>query len=131
MNNGPFPFSSTSLFKLNTCHPNLVRLFKEVSQGFNCTVLEGHRSVERQYELWITGQSKVKVSHHQSEPSMAIDVTPYPIDWDDYDRHYLFAGYVLGAASRLGIKVRWGGDWDGDKDLKDQKFNDLVHFELA
>jgi peptidoglycan L-alanyl-D-glutamate endopeptidase CwlK len=26
--------------------------------------------------------------------------------------------------------VRFGGDWDGDKDITDQKFNDLVHFEL-
>jgi hypothetical protein len=28
------------------------------------------------------------------------------------------------------VKLRWGGDWDSDKDTKDQNFNDLPHFEL-
>ena len=41
-----------------------------------------------------------------------------------------FAGYVQGVAEQLGIKIRWGGDWDSDFDFKDQTFNDLVHFEL-
>ena len=30
----------------------------------------------------------------------------------------------------LGIKLRWGHDWDGDIDLNDQKFNDGPHYEL-
>jgi peptidoglycan LD-endopeptidase CwlK len=30
----------------------------------------------------------------------------------------------------MGIEIRWGGDWDGDGDLSDHKFNDLPHFEL-
>ena len=27
--------------------------------------------------------------------------------------------------------VRWGGDWNMDNNFKDQKFNDLPHFELV
>lgn len=45
-------------------------------------------------------------------------------------RWYSFGGYVKATADRLGIKIRWGGDWDGDFDFRDQNFNDLPHFEL-
>lgn len=33
------------------------------------------------------------------------------------------------AAHKLGVRITWGGDWDGDKSFKDNKFNDLPHFE--
>ena len=46
-------------------------------------------------------------------------------------RFYDFGGYVVGAAYRLGIPLRWGGDWDRDHDVfDDQRFQDLVHFEI-
>ena len=61
---------------------------------------------------------------------MAVDVTPYPVDFDNTDRHYYFCGYVLAVAKQLGLDIRWGGDWDSDRETKDQTFNDLVHFEL-
>lgn len=66
---------------------------------------------------------------------MAVDVAPYDpevkgVDWQDWDSFYLFAGFVKGIAASKGIQVRWGGDWDSDWQTDDQKFNDLVHFEL-
>ncbi len=44
-------------------------------------------------------------------------------------RFYYFAGFVMGTAAAMGVRLRWGGDWDGDTELDDQKFRDLVHFE--
>ena len=41
---------------------------------------------------------------------------------------YYFGGFVLGTAQEMGLDIRWGGDWDGDRSL-DQRFDDLVHFE--
>ena len=41
------------------------------------------------------------------------------------------AGYIQATADKLGIKIRWGGDWDSDGDLDDQTFMDLGHFELV
>ena len=67
---------------------------------------------------------------HNALPSKAVDVAPYPIDWEDREGFILFAGYVLGVASQLGLNIRWGGDWDGDFDLSDNEFDDLVHFEM-
>lgn len=41
------------------------------------------------------------------------------------------AGVIQACAHSRGHDIRWGGDWDGDFDLMDQKFNDLPHFELV
>jgi len=67
---------------------------------------------------------------HNRYPSRAIDLAPWPLDWSDIRRFYYFGGFVVGVANKLDIPIRWGGDWDGDFEVKDQNFNDLVHFEL-
>lgn len=38
---------------------------------------------------------------------------------------------MLNIAESLEIKIRWSGYWNGNFDLKDQKFYDLVHFEVV
>ena len=107
-------------------------MFKEVVRGFDCTIVCGHRGEEDQNEAYKRGNSKVKYPHgrHNANPSRAVDVAPYPIDWTDRDRFNYFAGYVKGVASQMGLNIIWGGDWDNDTDLKDNGFDDLVHFEL-
>ena len=67
---------------------------------------------------------------HNNKPSLAIDVAPYPIDWDDKISFYHFVGYVKGTADQLGIKIRCGADWNCNNNLHDQTFFDLTHFEL-
>ena len=86
----------------------------------------------KQDEAYNKGNSKVKFPNgkHNKSPSVAVDVAPYPINWRDRDRFHYFAGYVLGIASQMGIKIRWGGDWDMDTQTKDNNFDDLVHFEI-
>jgi peptidoglycan L-alanyl-D-glutamate endopeptidase CwlK len=125
-------FGNTSTIRLNGCHNDLRRLFLEVVRKYDCSVLCGHRNEEDQHTAYITKRSKLDwdKSKHNSNPSTAIDVAPYPIDWEDLNRFYHFAGYVLATADEMDIKVRWGGDWDSDKTFKDQNFNDLPHWEL-
>ena len=36
----------------------------------------------------------------------------------------------MDVAKSMGITLRWGGDWDMDTQVKDNKFDDLVHFEI-
>lgn len=131
-NKSNFKFSRKSMKELETCHPELQRLFKEVIKQFDCSVIGGYRSNEQQEEFYRKGFSKLRggQSKHNYHPSLAVDVCPYPIDWENKERFILFAGYVKGVANRLGIKIRWGGDWDSDNFMKDQTFNDLPHFEL-
>jgi len=73
---------------------------------------------------------KYPTSKHNTYPSLAVDVMPYPIDWRDLYRIYYFVGYARGVANQMGIPIRCGADWDGDFNLKDQNFHDLPHFEL-
>ena len=123
-------FSARSRSQLETCHKDLRRLFDRVIVSWDCTILEGHRTQERQAQLLREGKSKVQISKHNYRPSLAVDVAPYPIDWEDTERFVEFGLFVLQVARDLGLSIRWGGDWDGDGDLTDQSFNDLVHFEI-
>ena len=125
-------FSSKSKSKLDTCDKRLVKLFKEVVKKYDCTIIEGYRGKERQNEAYRKGNSKVKYPNgkHNQNPSIAVDVAPYPIDWTDRDRFHYFGGFVLGTARQMGLDVIWGGDWDNDTKTKDNSFDDLVHFEL-
>jgi len=126
-------FSDKSLAKLATSDPRLQRVFQEVVRNFDCTILEGHRNRERQNQMVEEGKSQVRWpdGKHNTVPSMAVDVCPYPIVWDDRERQTLFAGFVLATANAMGIDLRWGGDWDRDTEVRDNTFDDLVHFELV
>ena len=95
-------------------------------------MIEGHRSAERQDKLFEEGKTKVKYPNgrHNSNPSRAVDVVPYPIDWDDRERFHLFAGFVIGIAKSMAINLRWGGDWDQDWYVHDNRFDDFPHFEI-
>ena len=125
-------FSKSSTSKLKTCHLLLQKLFDEVVKEFDCTITCGERGEFEQNEAFRKGYSKLQYprSKHNKSPSMAVDAVPYPIDWKDTERMYFFGGFVKGKASGMGIKIRWGGDWDSDTQVKDQNFIDLPHFEL-
>ena len=125
-------FGRTSVSRLDTCDKSLQNLFNEVVKHFDCSILVGHRGEKEQNEAFDKGNSQVRwpKGKHNSNPSTAVDVAPYPIDWEDRERFTYFAGFVKGIAANTGISLRWGGDWDNDTDLKDNKFDDLVHFEL-
>lgn len=126
-------FGTASRKRLDTCHPDLIQVCELVIPNYDFTVLEGFRSNARQENLYRAGKSTKRAgeSKHNSNPSIAVDVVSYPIDWANMERFYLLAGFMFQAASQLGITLRWGFDWDGDWDHKDQKFMDGPHFELV
>ena len=126
-------FGKRSKERLSSCHEDLQDLFNEVIKHVDCSVLEGHRSAERQDKLFDEGKTKVKYpkGRHNASPSNAVDVVPYPIDWDDRERFHLFAGFVLGIAYSMDISLRWGGDWNMNFEVDDNKFDDFPHFELV
>jgi hypothetical protein len=125
-------FGKRSLKQLDTCDVSLKRVFDEVIKTVDCSVLEGHRSKDRQNALYDEGKTKVKYprGRHNHSPSRAVDIVPYPIDWNDRERFHLFAGFVLGIAKSMGINLRWGGDWNQNWEVDDNKFDDFPHFEL-
>lgn len=125
-------FSKKSLDKLNSCHLDLQKLFLEVVKHYDCTILCGYRSQKDQEKALKEGNSKLgwPNSPHNKSPSLAVDVVPCPIDWNNTKAFYHFAGFVRATALQMGVNLIWGGDWDSDFDLIDQKFNDLPHFEI-
>lgn len=118
--------------RLATADPRLVRLVTYVSRYWPCKVIEGHRDQAAQDAAFARGASKLKWPHgkHNSYPSAAVDIAPLPLDWNDTERFLAFADFVTGAARRLRIPIRWGGDWDSNP-ATPNRFNDLVHFELV
>ena len=125
-------FGRSSRARLITCDKRLQKVFNEVIKYVDCSVLEGHRSGERQDKLFEEGKTKVKFPNgrHNSSPSNAVDVTPYPVDWEDRERQTLFAGFVIGIGRAMGVTLRWGGDWDMDFQVMDNRFDDFPHFEV-
>jgi peptidoglycan L-alanyl-D-glutamate endopeptidase CwlK len=125
-------FGKRSQECLNTCDGDLIFLFESVVKHFDCSVLEGHRGKKLQNKYFKEGKSKLKFpdGNHNKKPSKAVDVVPYPIDFNDRERMTYFAGFVKGIATVLGIPIRWGGDWNSDTQVKDNNFDDLPHFEL-
>lgn len=131
-------FSKRSREKLETCHVDLQTLFNYVIKYFDCTIVCGYRGKEAQDKAFKDGFSKVEFpnSKHNQCPSLAVDVVPYPIEWENVDRMRYFIGFVKGIAQMLRdygqieYEIVTGIDWDNDSFLKDQRFNDFPHFQI-
>ena len=133
-------FSQESFSKLSTCHHDLQALFFEVIKTFDCTVVCGYRNQADQEAAFNEGNSKIHYpnSKHNFSPSIAVDVVPYPVNYNNHKLSLWFGGYVLGIAQKLKDEgkmthaVRWGGAWDGLGKLdNDMQLNDDDHFELV
>ena len=127
-----YKFSDRSLRHLKTCDIRLQKVLLEAIKVIDFSVTSGHRSKIEQNNLYHAGQSKLKYpeSKHNKIPSRAVDVAPYPIDYNDAKRFYYLIGIIKGIASQMDIELRLGCDWDGDNSFKDQSFHDLPHVEL-
>jgi len=122
-------FGQRSMRRLKGVDARLVSVLKEVVKHYDITILEGLRTEDRQRELMAKGASKTMKSKHLE--GMAADVSPYPIpNWEDVNEFIFMAGRIRQEADRLGVPIRWGGDWDRDDRTADNKFNDYVHFEI-
>jgi len=126
-------FGKKSKSKLVDADPRIQEILNKAIEFYDFTILETHRTNERQDELYKAGKSKVKAgkSKHNTFPSKAVDIAPYPIDWNDLNRFVYLAGIIEAVSFELGYKIRWGGNWDMDgKIINDQSFDDLPHFEI-
>ena len=139
-----YQYGAKSSERLFSCDDRIQRVSMEVIKHEDCAILEGARPAERQAELFRQGKSTLdgvnQIPMHQvsrERPnSLAVDASPYPTTlhgvsiWQDEFRFTRFAGIVLGIGLSMGIRLRWGGDWDSDGSKVNQTFHDLPHFEL-
>ena len=117
-----YKLGTRSLQNLSGVHPDMVAVVKRAieitEQDF--TVIEGIRNVSRQRELYKAGKSTTMNSRHIT--GHAVDMVPWPVDWDDLERFEVMSEAMKKAAEELDIPIKWGGDW--------KSFYDAPHFEL-
>ena len=127
-------FGTKSKQVLSELHPKLQEILTEAIRYRDFSLIEGFRSEERQNQLFAEGKSKLKFPHsrHNLNPSIAVDIWPYPRpDWQDMEAWRRFAEWLRGfAEGRFNLTLINGLDWDGDWDTEDKSFNDAPHFEL-
>ena len=125
-------FSAKSKRILDTVHPDLAMVMHMVIQDFDFTIISGHRGQLEQTQIFNAGNSKTPwpKSKHNKNPSLAVDIAPYPVDWNNADRFIYLAGHVMATARGIGVELRWGGDWMRNNMRTENKFKDLGHFEL-
>lgn len=143
-----FRFSANSLKRLETCDERLqqVAVRAMAKQIIDFGISYGWRSEREQNALFDARRSKLRWPHSKhnaldvlGEPcARAFDAYPYIRDGGkgfipqtDTRYWYFLAGIIHAAAEEVGVKLRWGGDWDTDTFYGDQTFDDLGHFELA
>ena len=118
-------FGRRSRQKLATCHPDIQKVLHEAIKHTDFSVIWGYRDQLHQNRAFEEGFSKVQWpnSRHNSTPSQAVDIVPYPGGFANSDAaFYLLATYVLRAAYEKGVSLTWGGHW--------RSFKDLAHYQL-
>ncbi len=117
-------FSVASKRNLAEAHPLLQKLFNVVILEADCTVLDGQRGKDEQEKAYVSGHSKAHFgqSPHNYIPAIALDVVPYPLDWNDIPSFIALSKIVKAKAKELNIPISYGGDW--------KSIRDYPHYEL-
>lgn len=157
-----FSFGKTSNIRKATLELGLQLILDEAISvsSIDFGIAEGHRPVDRQFELFQLGRilqddewvvvdsSEVRTNvdgvnvlgEHNHFPSRAFDIYAWVNGRVSWEREHLvyLAGVIMATAQRLyneGIidfTLVWGGNWDGDGQIiSDQTFIDLPHFQKS
>lgn len=137
-----YSLGKRSLEKLCGVDPRLINIVMRAivltKQDFSVTC--GIRSREEQRKLYAQGRTKpgdivtwTLNSRHFPDADgygRAVDLEPYPSDWKDLSKFDAISKAMFQAAKDLGIKIRWGADWDQDGNPRERGESDSPHFEL-
>lgn len=104
------------------------------------TVLEGLRTLERQQALYAQGRTKpgkvvTWTMNSRHLEGAAVDLAPVDssgrILWEDIAAFDQIAEAMFAAADELGVRIRWGADFDQDGVRRERGEHDSPHFELT
>lgn len=152
---GPFKLSARSIERLSGVNDDLVRVVKRAIEltPIDFMVLEGLRTKDQAWINWGKGRTVAQLAA-QGVPAKyaaphlakvtwlanplnskhiigrAVDLVPYPVDWNDLKKFDQIAAAMFAAAGELGVKIRWGADWDGDGNYREKGESDSPHFEV-
>lgn len=147
-----YAFGPQSLKRLEGVHPKMVAVVHGALAILNewkaagvatcdLMVLEGVRTPARQKELYAQGRTKpgnvvtwtLESNHFVNKKTgygHAVDLVPYPVDWNDLKKFDLISRAMMASAAKLNIPIRWGADWDRDGNPRERGESDSPHFEL-
>ncbi len=99
---------------------------------YDFSVIWGFRNEEEQDQMYEEGHTRNPwpTSNHNTKPSRAVDIVPYPNGYDASYREFCeLATYMFAAASILDVRLKWGGHWLNytGKGFDDR---DWAHWEL-
>jgi peptidoglycan L-alanyl-D-glutamate endopeptidase CwlK len=120
---GPYLFSARSKQRLRGAHPLLQKVMNAAIVDFDFSILESQRNKADQEKAFKGGFSKARFgqSSHNWTPALALDVGPYPLDWNDIAAFKALAKVIRKHAKALKVDLVWGGDWT---------MRDYPHWEL-
>lgn len=114
-----YRFGKTSKERMIGVRPELVAVpERALSYGIiDMTIVPygGLRTEADQKKLFDEGASKTMNSMHRPQSDgygHALDVVPYPIDWNDIERFKLMGTLLFRAAMELNYEIEWGGHWN-------------------
>lgn len=144
-------FTPNSLDEIGTLDGSLAKVVLRARawSRIDFQVSQGARTIAQQREYFNAGRSKVNPDAYATKEALyaaakhvvgpgsplsrAVDLFVPGQQGGSYDKRALcyLAGIMDAAAKSLGIRIRWGGDFDRDGVLvEDGTFQDLPHFEL-
>lgn len=118
-----FKFSPRSLKNLEGVHPKLVIIVHKALEMniIDFTVTSGVRTQEEQNKLYAKGRTEpgkivtwTKKSEHIKKADgfgHAVDLDPYPIDFDNIENYKMLASVMFRSAMENEIQIAWGGYW--------------------
>ena len=134
-------FSQRSLSSLKGIHPDLVKVMTESVKysPIDFTITDGLRTTAQQQALYAKGRTVPGTrvtnadgirskSNHQAKSDgygYAVDLYAYhsgKVQVNDDKSLKTIAAHIKSVASKLGIKIEWGGNW--------KSIIDYPHFEL-
>lgn len=145
--------------RLMGLHPDLKKVVEKAAEKISLHVLEGVRSTAACYEnygkgrteaqckkagvpagyanpkaakvTWLTNPLNSKHRAQKDGYGHAVDLGPVPMQWEDLKAFDAIAVEMFAAAKELGVKIRWGADWDADGKKRERGESDSPHFELV
>ncbi len=135
-------------------HPDLITVINAsiIDTPIDFSITSGMRSTKEQQALYAQGRTTKgsivtekdgvkRKSNHQAHADgfgHAFDFCPYingGLNWNATAAFIAIALHIKAKAKELGVRVRWGADWDMDgvtkaQGDKDENFVDLPHIEL-
>lgn len=117
-------FGLKSLQNKKTLHPLLQEIVDEAIKHTDFSIIWGYRTKEKQNEAYAKGNSQLRfpLSKHNRNPSEAMDLVPWPVDWNNIPAFEQLSKLIKWIAKEKEIEIVWGGDW--------KRFRDYAHYEL-